>query len=590
MADYNDRPLEVLPGLYKETSGYAARGRYVDGNNVRFWKGYPERIGGWDNLVAAGTLASTITVTVASPAVVSWTAHRLVAGQPIVFTTTGALPTGITAGTTYYVIAAGIATDTFRFSATLAGAAVNTSGTQSGVHTATASAAPARGAVAWKTLANVQYAGYGTAHGLFLMQGGNIINITPATGFTLGNINGATTFGWGDSTWGNSVYGGAETIYTTTSVPLVWTLANWGEDLVACPRGQGIFSWDASTGTGTTSALISGAPTSANGLFVSDVNRTLVLYGAHDGSALDPLLIRWSNQEDFATWTPSALNTAGDIRCEDGNEIVGAIPARDGHLICTDTATYIFRYVGGTFVFSLNKISTGPSMISPHAGVQDSLGVTFWMGPRSFYAYDGTVIPLPCDVHGDVFDNINIGQRFKVYCGTIKEFNEVIWFYCRVGSDEINACVAYNTIEKTWWQGNVSRTSWVDKSVVVDYPMGWASTGMIYAHEYNDTDDGSPIPYLLETADIDTGDGMFQHQRKFIPDYERITGTHTITIVNKGYPNRAETTSGPYSVTSATTQLSVRGRGREIRIRYEGSDDFRMGKPQIRARPHGAKS
>jgi hypothetical protein len=590
MPDYNDRPLEVLPGLYKEASGYAARGRYVDGNNVRFWKGFPERIGGWDNLVDRGTLTATITVTIASPAVVTWTAHRFVAGQPVMFTTTGALPTGITAGTTYYVISAGLATDTFRISATVGGSAINTSGTQSGVHTGTAAAAPARGAVAWKTLANIQYAGYGTAYGLFLMQGGNIINITPTSGFTIGSPDGAATFGWGDSTWGNSVWGGAETIYSSTAVPLVWTLANWGEDLVACPRGQGVFAWDASVGTGTAAATISSSPTSANGVFVSDVNRTLVLYGAHDGTALDPLLIRWSNQEDYNTWTPASTNTAGSIRAEDGNEIIGAIPAREGHIICTDTATYIFRYVGSTFVFDLNKISSGPSMISPHAGVQDAFGQTYWMGPRGFFVYDGTVRSLTCDVQSDVFDNINITNRFKIFCGTIREFNEVIWFYPRTGSDEINACVAVNTLDGTWWQGDVSRTSWVDKSVVVDFPIGWASDGMIYAHEYNDTGDGSPIEYYLETADIDTGDGAFLHQRKLIPDFDRITGTHTITIINKGYPNRSLTQSGPYSVDSTTYQLAVRGRGREVRLRQEGSDDFRNGKFQVRVRPHGMKS
>jgi hypothetical protein len=589
MPDYNDRPLDVLPGLFKETSGYAARGRYVDGNNVRFWKGYPERIGGWDNLVDTGTMSSTVTITIASPGVVSWTDHRLVPGQPVVLTTTGALPTGLTAGTTYYVIAAGIGADVFRVSATVGGAAINTSGTQSGTHTATAAVAPARGATAWKTLANVQYAGYGTAYGLFVMTGGNVSNITPTSGFSLGTINGATTFGWGDSGWGNPVFGGAETIYTSVSVALVWTLGLWGEDLVACPRGQGIFAWDASAGTGTEAATIAGAPTSANGIFVSDTNRTLVAYGAHDGSALDPLLIRWSDQEDYTTWAPASTNTAGSIRAEDGNEIIGAIPAREGHLIITDTATYIFRYVGGTFVFALNKIATGPSMIAPHAGVQDAFGQTYWMGPRGFFVYDGTVRVLPCDVQSDVFSNMNVGQRFKVFCGTIREFNEVIWFYPKTGSSEINACVAVNTIDGTWWQGDVSRTSWVDKSVVVDFPIGWASDGMIYAHEYNDTGDGEPIEYFWETADIDTGDGAFLHQRKIIPDYDRITGTHTVTIYNKGYPNRAATTSGPYSIDSDTYQLSIRGRGREVRLRGEGSDDFRMGRWQVRVRPHGMK-
>lgn len=590
MADYSDSPLEVLPGIYKEASGHAARGRYIEGSNVRFWKGYPQRIGGWDNLVDTGVRSATVTITIDTPGVVTWNAHGLVAGQSVVFTTTGTLPTGIDAGVTYYVIAAGLSSTEFQIATEPGGSAVNTSDTQSGTHTATAEIGPARGAIAWKTLGNIQYLGYGTAYGLYVMTGGNISAITPASGFTVGDVDGSATFGWGDSNWSNSVWGGVETLYSTVDQPLTWTLSPWGEDMVACPRGQGIFAWDASVGAGTPAATISGAPTTALGIFVSDINRTLVAYGAHDGVAGDPLNVRWSDTEDYTTWTPDATNTAGSIRCEVGNEIIGSIPARGGHLIVTDAAVYYFKYIGGTFVFSLNRISDGPSMISPHAGVQDAMGVTFWMGPKSFYFYDGTVAPLPCDVHADVFNNINVTQRFKVYCGTIKEFSEVIWLYPRTGSDEINACVVYNTVDKTWWQGDVARTSWIDSNVVADYPVGWAADGMIYAHEYNDTGDGAPIPYLLETADIDTGmGGAYLHQRKLVPDYDEIVGAHTLTIVNRGYPNRSESTAGPYSVTSATEQLSVRGRGRFLRLRYEGESYFRLGKLLLRVRPHGRK-
>lgn len=589
MADYDDTPLDIAPGLYKEASGYAAKGRYIDGSNVRFWKGYPERIGGFENLVDSGNLTSTITVTITSPAVVTWNNHRLVAGTPVVFTTTGALPTGMTASTTYYVISAGLATNTFRFAATVGGSAINTSGSQSGTHTATVNPAPARGVIAWKSLANIQYAAYGTARGLYLLQGGTITNITPTSGFTIGDVDGSAVFGWSDSTWSNSVWGGVQTLYATTDPPLTWTHAMWGEDLISNPRGQGIFQWDTSTGTSSPSATLSGAPSSALGVFMSDTNRILVAYGAHNGSAADPLLLRWSDSENNTQWTPASTNSAGDIRAEVGSEIIGAMTARGGHLICTDASTYFFRPTGDNLVFALDRIVDGPTMISPHAGIQDALGITYWMGPKSFYFYNGTVTPLPCTVHADVFDNLNITQSFKVCCGTIREFSEVIWFYARTGSNEIDACVAVNTLDGTWWQGTLARTSWLDRSVITDYPIGWAASGLIYAHEYGDTADGSPLSYSLRTGDLDAGDGSFLHGRKFIPDFDRISGSHSLTITVKGYPMRSEVSNGPYTITSSTSNLSIRARGRQVQFLWAGADPIRWGRAQVRARPHGRK-
>ena len=588
MADYEDTPLTIAPGIYKEATGHAAKGRYVDGSNMRFWKGFPERIGGW---------AALIDVSVAT-------------------------------------------------------------------------AAPARGATAFKTLANIQYVALGTSSKLMLMSGAAMFDITPTTGFTAGATHSSSTFGWGDSTWSVSVWGGSETLYTVTNHALTWTLGTWGEDLIACPRGQGIFTWDASVGTGTPAARITASPPQAAGIIISDVDRTMVAYGAHDGyqstvtvtiaspsvvtwnahghsngdfgvftttgalptglaiattyyivnattntfqlsatlggaaintsgtqsgthtfttGSADPLNIRWCSSENYNVWRPAATNTAGSIRCEVGNEIIGAVSARGGHLFCTDQATYYFRYIGGTFVYSLNKISDGPSMIGPHAGIQDESGNSFWMGPKSFYVYDGTVNTLPCDVHAYVFNNINVAQRFKIYCGTIRQYNEVIWFYPRVGSTEINACVVYNTVDRTWWIGDLARTSWVDRSVVIDYPIGFSGAGMIYAHETGTNGDGVAIEYSLETADLGIGNGAYLRGRKLIVDFDRITGSHSISIDVRGYSERAATTIGPYTITDTTSQLSVRARGREVRFRLSGSDDVRLGQWQVRSRLDGGK-
>lgn len=585
MGDWQDIPIPIQPGLYKEATGASVQGRWIDGSNVRFWKGFAQRIGGWAKLITSG-----------------------------------------------------------------------------------ASTYPARGAAAWRTLSSVQYVGYGTANKLHLMAGATVYDITPTSDFTAGNANGATEFGWGDGGWGSSPFGGSATLYATTLDPLTWTLSNWGEDLIACPRGQAIFLWDASVGTGTPAARISGSPPTALGIFISDVDRTLVAYGAHSGYAStvtitiaspgvitwtahghsngtgvvftttgalptgltagvtyyivnastntfqvaatvggtaintsgsqsgthtattgenDPLLVRWSNSEDYNTWRPAATNTSGDLRCEVGTRIIGAMPARGGYLICTDSAAYYMRYIGGSNVYSLVRISDGPTMISPHAGVQDAQGNTYWMGPKGFFVYDGTVNPLPCDVHKDVFDNINGSQRFKTYCGTIKSFNEVIWFYARTGSTEINACVAYNTVEKTWWQGTLARTSWVDNSIVADYPVGWAADGYIYAQEVGTTADGTAIDYVLESSDIRAEDGSLLRGRKLVPDYESIEGTHEVSLKVRRYSQSAEVTIGPFDVDEDTETIDCRHRGRNTRLYFSGSSPFRMGQFQARTRYGG---
>jgi hypothetical protein len=405
-----------------------------------------------------------------------------------------------------------------------------------------------------------------------------------------GRIDGSATVGWGEGTWGSGVWGGAETIYANVLHPTTWTMANWGEDLIANPRGGKIYTWDASTGVGTNAARVSNSPSTALGIFVSDINRTLVAYGAHNGSADDPLNIRWSDAEDNTVWTAAATNTAGSQRCEVGNEIVGAISTRGGHLISTDAACYFFTYVGGQFIFDLTKVATGPAMISPRGGIDANDAVAYFMGLEGFYTFDGAVAELPCDVQSYVYGSFNKAQAFKVHAGTIRQFNEVIWFYCSGDATEIDRCVVVNVKDRTWWTGDVARTSWIDSSVVLNFPMATSAAGAIYAQEFGTTGAGADISYTLETGDMQIGDGSFLHARKLIPNYKRLTGSsHRVSIETRGYPARATVTKGPYVITESTDNLSVRARGRNVRLYWTGSDDFRMGRWQHRVTKHGAR-
>lgn len=515
--NYTDPPIEIRPGIYSESSENAATGRYISGTNIRFWKGFPQTIGGWDNFVT---------------------------DRP---------------------------------------------------------AKPVRGAQAWRSLSGVLFLAYGTANQLLLLYTGTEYAITPggAGDFTAGSEDSIAQTGWGVGTWGSGYWGGtAPTLYANVTPALVWTFATWGEDLIACPRGGKILQLDTSVFVGATTTNAepisdtdipgSTAPISALGIFVADVNRTLVAYGA----AGDLLNVAWSDSEDYTDWTPTATNTAGSIRCETGTTIVGHIPTKGGHLIITDRAVYSFRYIGGTFVFSLTKAAEGPSMIAQLAGCEFN-GVSFWMGADAFYAYGGTVETVPCDVHSYVFGDMNLAQKAKIHCSTIRKFNEVIWFYPSSTSSENDRCVAYNVLDQTWWTGDLDRTTWLDVNAVTDYPIGFSSDRYLYLHEYGTTGRSGTteidLDYELETSDIEVGDGSFLHARKLIPDFDRIDGDHEVSIEVRGYPSRSPTTRGPYALTAATDNLSVRARGRHMRFQFAGSGDVRFGRWRVRLTQHGRR-
>jgi hypothetical protein len=572
---YDALPLDILPGLFKEASDYAAQGRYVDGNNVRFWKGFPERIGGWTSLLSSQLINPARGVTawrsLSGAQYIAWGHARgveLMQGGAL----TDISPVGTNGYATLSILLSGV------------------SGSYTAGETVTAAGGGTALVVSFSSPRVLVSADTGTFTGV-LTGGSSGATGTIVSTEEANNIDSGATFGWGETPWGNSVWGGAESLYSTVDQATTWTFALWGEDLVASPRDGKIYildtsAWEADNTTNM-GLISSNAPSSALGVFMNDDNRTLVVYGAGG----DPLGIDWSDQEDYTTWIAAADNTAGSIRCENGSTIIGRMACRDGHLIATDTTIYLFRYIGLPYVFELDKLTSGPSMISPHAGaLQDN--VTYWMGPDSFYQYDGSVLPLPCDVHADVFGRIDKIQAFKVFCGTIRKFNEVIWFYAsQEGGGEVDSCVAYNTVERTWWQGDVARTSWLDTSVTLAYPVAADADGNVYAQEFGTTANGEAFSYRLETGDIEVNDGgTFLHNRKILTDFDRILGSsHELTIEVRDYPNRAPRVKGPYAISTTTEQISVRARGRTLRYLLEGSDDFRMGRWRSRVTGHGSK-
>jgi hypothetical protein len=641
---YQANPIDILPGLFMEASDYASQGRYVDGSNVRFWKGYPERIGGNSQICSSPLYRP-------ARGVVAW--RTLDNTQMIAFGTAYGIEL-LQGGNLYDVSPAGdkgFARFTLTcsgFSGTFAtGETVTTSAGGSGKLTASSGASVLSlsdhngthklamsgmsgtfiigetvtaadgstgrvmvgGSVSPIYLYDVvgSFVGAvtgggsgatGTATALTVMWTSTVTGGSSGKTATIvsyadaARIDSGSTYTFGGSIFGHNVWGGSASLFATTADATTWTFAQWGEDMIANSRGGRIYSFDASAWEGdstTNFVVITNAPQDALGVVMNQANRTLIAYGAYDqiNSVEDQLNIAWCDEEDFTDWTASAATTAGSIRCESGSTIIGMMPARDGWLVSTDTAIYTFRYIGLPFVFSLTQVASGPTMIGPHAGCEQD-GVTYWMGADGFYQYDGAVLPLPCDVHEYIFGRINTVQSHKVFCSTLRAFNEVWWFYASTNGVEIDSYVVFNTLEKTWHKGDKTRTAFVDTNVVIAYPVGAKVDGSIHAEEYGTTDNGNSISYLLRTSKLEIDDGsVFLHVRKLIPDFARISGEHSMTIENFGWPARTPTTKGPYTVDSTTEQISVRARGRSMSFLLQGSDDFRLGRWRYRVTGHG---
>lgn len=403
--------------------------------------------------------------------------------------------------------------------------------------------------------------------------------------------------GWGAGTWSTpgatSASGWSEPRTGTFEAPLrQWSLEVWGEDLIANPRGGKIYTWDASTSVTSRLKTVSAAPSANNVTRVVGPKRYLVSYGCTPTSNtdLDPLQIRWSDSENFNDWSASATNEAGSFRLANGNEIIGTSPARKETLIFTDSAVYSQRFVGSQFVFGFEQIANNSGIISQHASAEVD-GTVFWMGRNKFFIYDGFVKKLPCSLEDFLFKNINFDQKEKVFCATNVDYDEIIWFYPSLNSDECDKYVVFNYEEGSWYLGSVERTVWADADVFTT-PIAADPDGTLFNHESGNDDGSSPLSKYVETAYFDIGEGtdvMFVDQ--IIPDFNVSKGLN-ITIYGKRFPNDQEFVKGPYAVTSATEVINMRFRARQAKIRYSTSaldSSFEVGKVRFRVRPDGER-
>ena len=617
------QPLDFNPGINKESTSYTAEGGWFDGNLVRFKKGYAEKIGGWQkyNLVSYEGTGRKLHnwVNLAGTKLLGLgTRFKLYLQEGANYNDITPLRATTSAGDVTFAASNG--SNTITITDASHGATANDFVTFSGAAslgdliTAAVlnhnyqinSVVNANSYTILATAANgtsVSASSSDTSNG-----GGSTVGAYEISG-GLDVFVGST--GWSADAWGSSTWGSTSSLAANNQLRL-WSMDNFGEDLIANPRAGNIYYWDNTGGFGARAVPLSSrsganlAPTRGLQVIVSDVDRHVLVLGADpivNGArtgAVDPLLIAFSDQENAAEWEPRSTNTAGDLRCSAGSEIVGGLRARQETLIWTDVALYSLQFIGTPLTFGLNLINEGVTLIGPNCAVNTPAGI-FWMDRKGFYGYTGTVKDIKCTVQSYVYDDFNQSQSYQFFGFVNKEFNEVGWFYCSASSIVIDRYVTYNYAEGTWAIGQMSRTAWLDEGISINPIAAGKDSSLpyLYSHELGNDDDGSPMESVyVQSGDFDIGDGEeFQFIKRMIPDIT-FNGTggsnQAIDAVLKvrDYPGDSLGTEQTTSFTGTTSKINMRARGRQAALRFQSGAagvGFRLGKTRLDLQPNGKR-
>lgn len=440
--------------------------------------------------------------------------------------------------------------------------------------------------------------------------------VTAAYQLNIGESIQVPTEGWGVGAWGTGAWGIGSSDWAQMRL---WTQSNFGEDLLYAPRGGEIYWWAASGGLLARGVPVSGlvgasdVPVAVNSVFVSDVSRFVLAFGCNElGSPdLDPMLIRWSDQEDFLNWTPAATNQAGGLRLSVGSEIVARTQLRQEILVWTDAALYALQYQGPPTVWGAQIMADNLSIMGPNA-TATAEGVAYWMGNGKFYRYDGRVQTLRCDLRQYIFQDFNYEQALQVCSGTNEAFNEVWWFYPSAGSMVPNKYVVYNYAEDVWYQGELTRYAWLD-SGILGSPYA-ANSDKLVVHEVG-VDDATgampaPIAAFIESAEFDIEDGdRFGFIWRLLPDItfrgstaENPSATFTLYPMKNSGSGFGDSVGGSRAagvtrfvaapVEQFTGQVYIRVRGRQLVMRVESTGlgvTWQLGSPRIDIRADGRR-
>jgi len=612
------------PGINKEGTNYSNEGGWFDSDKIRFRKGRPEKIAGWDkNTLSSfeGTCRSLHSYRDQGQTdyvgVGTHLKYYLKQGDnfnnitPIRKTSTNSITFAATNGSSTVVVtdsshgAAQGDTVTFAQAVSLGGNitadVLNQEYTVNIVLTANTYNIIAKDTSGDTVTANASDSGNGGSG----VDGSYEINIGLDV-FVKGT-------GWGSGTWSSGTWGSVSPISASSQLRL-WSQDNFGDDLISCIRGGGIFYWDESAGATQRAVAFedlagaSNPPIIALQIMMSDVDKHIICFGANTigGSTSDPLLVRWSDKESSIDWTPTSTNQAGGVQLSQGSTIIGALRTRQEILIWTDVGIVSMRFVGEPFIFSFAEVAQGPSLISPNAAVNANNRVYF-MDRGGFYSYSGNAQRLACTVLDHIYSDINLGQQFKVFGTSNENNNEVIWFYPSANSMEIDKYVIYNYLENTWSIGTTSdgftRTAWIE-APSLDFPLAAAkttgsNTNYLYNQEKGHSNDGEAFTAYIESSDFDLApDGeRFTFISKLIPDVEfrdqqSTSDSVTFTIKGRDYPLQDLSTLQTINVTPASTFENTRARTRQAALRISNSSNnygWRLGDLRLEIRPDGKR-
>ena len=604
----NFRPA---PGINKEVTDYTGQGKWTDGDMVRFFQGSAQKIKGWERFL-------------------STTLVGVVRDQHAWIALDGTRYDAFGTDRKLYVFEEGRAYDITPIRETQALTnPFTTNATTTVVVTDTGHGAQVGDFVTFDSFSTIDGLDMNKEFEVITVANNNAYTVTTtaaASGSTSGgggsgnakyqiNIGpelSTSAFGWGTDTWGSGTWGTPSTVSNVTLEARQWSLDNFGQLLIATVLNGGAFEWSPTSGVSTRATAITNAPTKSRLGLVSTPDRHIIFFGTEStigtASSQDDLLLRFSNQEDRNTYQPTAENTAGSLRIADGSRIVAAERSRGQILVWTDTSLHGLQFIGPPFTFGLKQIGQNCGIIGSHAGL-DLNGVSYWMSQDSFFLFDGSVKKLPCTVEQFVFNNINVTGSENAFAGHNGEFNEIMWFYPRTGSDQINAIVAYNYLEGTWWTGTLSRTTWIDREVY-DNPIAteYSSTATannevisgltdgassVFLHETGNNGDGAAITAFVKSGVVQIGEGNdFSFVSKLIPDIEDQEGVLNAKLEFKNYPNNSTSVTKTVSFQDNTDFVSLRGRGREFTVNVVSNTTgtaWRLGTQRFDIQPDGRR-
>ena len=609
--------LKFRPGVDKQDTAYSAgdERKYTDSDFVRFHYGKPERWGGWTNLPNPNkTIVGVVRDT-----------HSWVGLDGLRYLALGT-------DRKLYIYNEGAVYDITPIRETQALTNPFTTNGTTTVSVADTSHNAKQGDF-------VTFDSFSSIDGLDMNQEFEITSITSANAYTVThtstasgstsggggsgnakyqiNVGPATStygLGWGTDTWSSGTWGTASSASDVVIAGRNWSLDNFGEDLIATVLDGGTFVWDTSAGVGTRATALSNAPTASRFSLVSTDTRHLLIFGTETTigteSSQDDLFFRFSDREDATDFTPVATNEAGSLRISDGSKIVGAVKSAGQILVWTDTSLHGIQFVGSPFTFGLRQLGANSGLIAQHAAIEVN-GIAYWMSDDAFYLYDGVVKKMPCSVQDFVFDDISYTNKNDIAVGLNTAYNEIIWYYPSANASQIDRAVAYNYLEGTWYTLTLGRTTWLgayvyEKPIATEYNasttanvstiLGLTSgASFIYEHESgNNQADGTAITAFLETGSVEIADGdQLMSVNKLVPDFTNLANTMTARLTLEQYPQSSSNVTSNASITSTTEKVSVRGRGRAVKIRYTtntvNDTPWRLGSQKLELRPDGRR-